>query len=261
MISNKIIREWYKNAPFQNLNMVEQDLVICRALVCIFSHKVVRETVGFIGGTAINKAFLELLRRFSEDIDLVQLRIEPIGKTLNAIRSVLDHWLGEPIWKKTQHSNKLIYRYVAADGTPQRLKIEINTREHYQGREIIQKKYSIDSEWFSGETLITTFPFEELIAGKLTALYQRNKGRDLFDIDLVFRNNLINSDFAIECFQNYGKHIDKRITRKQFIQNLQRKRIDPDFRTDMDELLPSGAVWDFEEGLEYVLNHVIPLLP
>ncbi len=261
MISKKLIQEWYKNAPFQMLEMVEQDLIISRALVCIFSNETVRESVGFIGGTAINKAFLDNMRRFSEDIDLVQLRCEPIGVTLNAIRSTLDPWLGEPTWKKTQQSHKLIYRYQSANATPMRLKIEINTREHYYALNLLYKDYSLDSEWFSGQASITTFKFEELIAGKLTALYQRSKGRDLFDIDLVFSNNLINSELTIELFQKYCSHKKVRITRKQFIQNLKLKRLDADFRTDMNKLLPLGTSWNFEEGFEYVLNNVITLLP
>ena len=131
------------------------------------------------------------------------------------------------------------------NGTLQRLKIEINTREHYYALNLLYKEYSLESAWYSGKVLITTFKFEELIAGKLKALYQRNKGRDLFDIDLVFSNNLVNGDLTIELFQKYCIHKDVRITRKQFIQNLKFKRLDPDFQTDMIKLLPSGITLGF----------------
>jgi hypothetical protein len=39
--------------------------------------------------------------RYSEDIDLMQVEPAPIGPTLDALRSVLDPWLGEPTRKRS----------------------------------------------------------------------------------------------------------------------------------------------------------------
>ncbi len=107
--------------------MVEQDLIISRALVDLFTHSDIKQSLVFRGGTALNKLYIDPPARYSEDIDLVQLKSEPIGKMLNAIREVLDPWLGAPQRKLSERSAKLIYRYTAVDNTPAKLKIEINT--------------------------------------------------------------------------------------------------------------------------------------
>ena len=48
----------------------------------------------------------------------------------------------------------------------------------------------MDSPWFTGATDIITYELDELMATKLRALYQRRKGRDLFDIWYVADHNL-----------------------------------------------------------------------
>lgn len=70
--------------------------MISRALVEIFSHPHLRSSLAFRGGTALYKLHIKPLARYSEDIDLVQIIAEPIGKTLDVLRSVLDPWLGRP---------------------------------------------------------------------------------------------------------------------------------------------------------------------
>lgn len=44
-------------APWSKNEMVEQDLIICRALVSIFSDDFLRENLAFRGGTALHKLF------------------------------------------------------------------------------------------------------------------------------------------------------------------------------------------------------------
>ena len=39
----------------------------------------------------------------------------------------------------------------------------------------------MENSWFSGRCELTTYALEELLGTKLRALYQRAKGRDLFD--------------------------------------------------------------------------------
>jgi predicted nucleotidyltransferase component of viral defense system len=81
------------------LSQVEQDLVICRALVEIFNHPALKETLAFRGGTALFKLHMPAAR-YSEDIDLVQVEPGGIGPLMNGIREVLTPWLGEPKWSK-----------------------------------------------------------------------------------------------------------------------------------------------------------------
>ena len=106
----------------------------------------------FRGGTALNKLYINPPARYSEDIDLVQIKSEPIGKTIDAIRSVLDSWLGKPNRKLTERSAKLVYKFEAIDRTTAKLKIEINTTEHFHVQKPKTVSFSMDSEWFSGTT-------------------------------------------------------------------------------------------------------------
>lgn len=73
MIKESYIREWYEFVPWKDMQMVEQDLIICRALVSIFSDDFLRKNLAFRGGTALHKLFLQPQPRYSEDIDLVQI--------------------------------------------------------------------------------------------------------------------------------------------------------------------------------------------
>lgn len=59
MIPEYFIQEWYETAPWQDSAMVEQDLIICRALVSIFSDEFLASQLAFRGGTALHKLHLQ----------------------------------------------------------------------------------------------------------------------------------------------------------------------------------------------------------
>jgi hypothetical protein len=64
---------------------------------------------------------------------------------------VLDNWLGTPKRKLTERSAKLIYRYPSSENIPSKLKIEINTTEHYHMLDYLAVPYTVESGWFKGE--------------------------------------------------------------------------------------------------------------
>ena len=97
MIPEYCLTEWRQQVPWVEDYQVEQDLIISRALVDIYQQPLLKDKLAFRGGTALNKLFLTPPSRYSEDIDLVQLKAEPIGATVGAIRDALDHWLGKPV--------------------------------------------------------------------------------------------------------------------------------------------------------------------
>ena len=57
MIPRAYITEWTQYAPWKTNEQVEQDLVICRALVDIFSNDYLAKELAFRGGTALHKLF------------------------------------------------------------------------------------------------------------------------------------------------------------------------------------------------------------
>jgi very-short-patch-repair endonuclease len=131
VISTAYIQEWAATTPWPDPRQVEQDLIVCRALCDIFAEPYLAERLAFRGGTAINKLLFRQPLRYSEDIDLVQVRPEPIGKTVDAIRHTLS-WLGPCRRKSAAHSIHLVFNFSpeAATATNAKLKVEINTRDH-----------------------------------------------------------------------------------------------------------------------------------
>ena len=261
MIPKNFIEMWQSQVPWQTLAMVEQDLIISRVLVELYNNQQIRDSLVFRGGTALNKLYLNPPSRYSEDIDFVQINSEPIGKTIDAIQKSLETIFSEPIRKVTERSVKLIYRYNSIDNVQVKLKLEINTTEHFQVLELQNTDYQVDSAWFKGSAKIVSYHLEEMIATKLRALYQRRKGRDLFDLWLVLKNNLINIDNVINIFMQYCKKDRQNITRSQFEQNLYEKQLKADFQNDMNLLLPVNSEWNFTEGLKLVQEKLINKIP
>jgi predicted nucleotidyltransferase component of viral defense system len=117
------------------------------------------------------------------------------------------------------------------------------------------------SDWFEGSANIITYDLEELMATKLKALYQRRKGRDLFDWWYVLSKQLINVSTTIPIFQAYCRHEGEEVTRALFEKSLALKRDHQDFRLDMRPLLPPSVEWDFDRAYNLVLADVISLIP
>lgn len=184
MIPAQSIVAWSNVVPWAEQRQVEQDLIISRALVDIFSDDVLRSALRFRGGTALNKLHFPEPLRYSEDIDLVRTAAGPIGEILDRLRNVLEPWLGRAQFDQSPVAPKLRFRVKAEDasGAPIRLKIEINTREIEAFDPPTAIALRVDNPWFAGEALIPTFSREEMLATKLRALLQRNKGRDLYDL-------------------------------------------------------------------------------
>ena len=99
------------------------------------------------------------------------------------------------------------------------------------------------------------------MATKLRALYQRRKGRDLFDLWYVTKNELINLDRVFEIFTKYCANDDSHFTKDEFIKNLELKRDHQAFQSDMHVLLPTGLKWNFDEAYQFVVDNVISRLP
>lgn len=115
MIPRDYITEWRAQVPWVEDIQVEQDLVICRALVELFSNSIIAKALAFRGGTALYKLYIKPPARYSEDIDLVQMTAEPAGPVMEAIRAVLDPWLGTPRWKQTAGRVTFVYRFASED--------------------------------------------------------------------------------------------------------------------------------------------------
>lgn len=261
MIPSAHITAWRAVAPWLDDAQVEQDLALSRAVVELFQSS--GAELALRGGTSLNKLFIQPARRYSEDIDLVQVRAAPIGATLDAVRKRLDPWLGRPSRHASEGNVSLVYRFESeiAPARPLRLKIEINTREHFTVLGLRRYPLAVENPWFAGQADVTTYELDELVGTKLRALYQRRKGRDLFDLWLCIEQSLIDPDRVVSCFTQYMQHEGHSVSRAQFEQNLHAKRSDPRFRDDLTPLLTSGVEYDASAAMDLVETVLIARLP
>ena len=110
MIQRSYITDWRNNSPWQPNEQVEQDLVISRAIVEIFSDPSLREQLAFRGGTALHKLHCAPAARYSEDIDLVQIVPGAIGSVFDLLRQRLS-FLGQPRITQRQRNNTLVFSF------------------------------------------------------------------------------------------------------------------------------------------------------
>ncbi len=142
-----------------------------------------------------------------------------------------------------------------------RLKVEINSREHFTELGLVKVPFKVANQWFRGQADVTTFLSDELLGTKLRALYQRKKGRDLFDLWYALSEGRSNPDALIACFERYMAEGGHSVSRAQFEANLHEKAGRRDFRKDMDVLLRHNVSWDFDDAMGVVLEELVAKLP
>lgn len=263
MIPRRYIEEWKEFAPWPENSQVEQDLVIERALIEIFSDPFLNENLAFRGGTALHKLFLKPQARYSEDIDLVQIKTGPIKPILVRLRECLAFLGTKRNITTSIHNNTVEYRF-ETEIQPiikMRLKIEINCREHFTVLGLQQVSFKVQNGWFNGECMINTYHIEELLGTKLRALYQRRKGRDLFDLDIALTKLDIDVVKLIQCYKEYINFSDGvSPTSKMFVANMVEKMSDDEFRNDIFTILRPEVEYDNDLAYKKISKEIISVI-
>ncbi len=260
MIPKRYIQEWSEHAPWNNPDQVEQDLLITRTLVALFSDAFLKDNIAFRGGTALHKLYLRPAPRYSEDIDLVQIKPGPIKPILKGIGKVINFFDEKRVIKQKQSNNTIVYRFNSEfnRGVRLKLKIEINCREHFQVFPLISLPFEISNTWFSSFAEITTYEVIELLGTKLRALYQRRKGRDLFDLYYASQKLKLNYEDLLHTYSEYMKFDSGAIpTQKQFLLNINEKEVHLDFHGDMEGLLRIGVSYNPKQAFEWLRDEII----
>jgi predicted nucleotidyltransferase component of viral defense system len=178
MIAPAHITEWSQQCPWTSPAQVEQDLVLSRALVEIYSDPVLREQLLFRGGTALHKMVLQPAAR-----------------------------------------------------------------------------------WFSGEAVLPIYATTELLGTKLRALYQRRKGRDLFDLWQAHRSGVLDAPAVTATFAHYMKAEGHPVSAEEFATNLAAKMNHAGFLSDTPPLLRPGVDFDPVAAHDWITKEVLPLIP
>lgn len=260
MIPKPYIAKWQEYAPWKEFSQVEQDLIISRTLIAIFSDEYLRENLAFRGGTALHKLYLNPAPRYSEDIDLVQIKPGPIKPIMERIGEVVTFFEEKRTTQVRGHGAKALYRFTSEyEEIRMRLKLEINCKEHFNVLDWVDFPFEIKSEWFSGKTNIKTYNINELLGTKLRALYQRSKGRDLFDLNYSRQHIDLNFEQIVKCFKEYTSFATGKRppSKKEFLLNIEEKENSTEFTGDMEALLRPEISYNQSEAFDWLKTELI----
>jgi predicted nucleotidyltransferase component of viral defense system len=264
--------------PWPNQRQVEQDLLLCRSMAALFDDKFLQGQIAMRGGTLLHKVHLAPASRYSEDIDLVVFGDRPEGHIEAAIRRVMRDQLGEPvdsIWDNlklairniAQPSRVLRLTYavpsVSGSGPNLLIVVEANVTERQPHRRVVQIPFEFPFRDASVKAVLNGYDLHEMLGTKMRALFQRKRGRDLFDLYWALKADepTVDSALVIESFLHYLKQEGGIAARAEFVGILDAHLADPGFCSDMNQLLRVGLSYDPQEAGVLVKDRLLKLLP
>lgn len=267
-----------ENVPWPSLRQVEQDLLLCRAMTAVFDDGFLGAQVAMRGGTLLHKVHLSPAARFSEDIDLVACGDRPEDHIRKALRRVLSAMLGVPrasVWDAVRLTVRNIarpsrvlrmtygVRSVSEPGTQLEVKVEVNMTERSALLPMADIPFAFPFRGQDVRTRIRGFDIHEMLGTKMRALFQRRRGRDLFDLHWALTHHTPPVDPArvIESFLHYLRMEGGAAGRDEFIARLESHLADPGFRSDTDHLLRQGIDYDSRVGGNHIRTRLLALLP
>ena len=257
MIPREDIIAWGVEHPWPELDQIEQDLLLSQAICEIANDRLLGNELTLRGGTAFHKLFMRQPYRYSEDLDYVRSTAGGIGEVTGRLMD-LGRELGFQVSTKITQYPKVFWKYTASSGVPSKIKIEINTFERSPALGFTFIEHTVASPYYNGRAKVRTFHQEELVSTKIRALYQRSKGRDLYDIWLALTELQLSPDKILVAFPVYRPD---QMTGKNCINNLQRKLRDKEFTTDIMNLIRKDAPpYDVQTAGEYVENVLLSKL-
>lgn len=257
MIPRNDIVAWSVDHPWPEFDQVEQDLLLSQAICAIANDALLADELALRGGTALHKMFLPQPCRYSEDLDYVRSTEGGIGPIMRELTD-LGGRLGFKVSTRMGKFPKVFWKYTAESGLSAKIKIEIDTFERAPMLGFNGIMHDVNSQYCAAKALVRSFHPEELIATKLRALYQRSKGRDLYDIWLAL--TVLNLDPAsiVDAFPAYRPD---GLSRGSFLSNLRVKLEDPMFVGDVSKLVRSDAPdYNVGDAAELVMNELIARL-
>ncbi|MEW6305587.1 MAG: nucleotidyl transferase AbiEii/AbiGii toxin family protein [Verrucomicrobiota bacterium] len=264
--------------PWAAQYQVEQDLLLCRAMAALFDDKFLNSQIAMRGGTLLHKIHLAPSARYSEDIDLVVVGTRPPDHIRRAIRRVLTEVLGTPgasVWDtlklairntvKPSRVLRMTYsaRSIMEPNRTLEIVIEANVTERKPHRPVVEMPFSFPFRDKTVHTHVKGFDIHEMLGTKMRALFQRKRGRDLFDLYWALTKSPAPVDPAaiIASFEHYLKQEGTKAGRAEFIGILEDHLKDRGFCSDMQPLLRTDITYDPQVAGKYIKTHLLNRLP
>lgn len=264
--------------PWAAQYQVEQDLLLCRAMVALFDDEFLSSQIAMRGGTLLHKVHLAPAARYSEDIDLVVVSTRPADHIRQAIRRVLTDVLGTPkasVWDtlalairntvKPSRVLRMTYsvRSIIEPNRVLEIVVEANVTERKPHRAVVEMPFNFPFRDKTVETRIKGFDIHEMLGTKMRAMFQRKRGRDLFDLywALTKSPTPVEPAAIIASFEHYLKQEGTKAGRAEFIGILDGHLKDRGFCSDMQPLLRTDITYDPQAAGKFVKTHLLNLLP
>lgn len=278
-LTRQDILQHQANVPWPMQHQVEQDLLLSRAMVALFSDAFLQEQIAMRGGTVLHKVHLAPPSRYSEDIDLVAIGERPEEHLRAAIKRVLLPVLGKPKrwgWE----SVKLAVRNLARPSRVLRviyevpsvierrrvltIVVEANVTERTPYSPVVALPFEVRYRDTVQSVPVNSFDINEMLGTKLRALFQRRRGRDLFDLywALSARSAMpVEASRVVDAFQHYMDLEESKVPRQDFLEQLDAHLSDRGFCSDMEPLLRAGLVYDPHAAGALVRDELLLRLP
>jgi len=257
------------SVPWPLQRQVEQDLLLCLAMTALFNDGFLRTQIAMRGGTLLHKVHLAPAARYSEDIDLVVYGDRPEAHIARAIRRVLKDVFGQPtdsVWGTIQLAIRNVVKpsrvlrltysvpAVSEPGATLDIVVEANVTERQPHRNIVQIPFEFSYRGATIKSTLNGYDLHEMLGTKMRALFQRKRGRDLFDLywALTIATPAVDPAIVVDSFRHYLEQEGSSAARAEFIGILDSHLADRGFCSDMRPLLRLGLDYDPQQAGELV---------
>jgi predicted nucleotidyltransferase component of viral defense system len=259
-VTTRTVRNWADEGGIPDLTLAELDFRLIHALQAVYTDPFLRARLCLKGGTALNKLYLSGANRLSVDLDLnamgpkeqVLQERTAIGEAVAAVLTRQDP--GYDLTYRWRYDQVTLYaRYSPLTAAaPQRLKLEISFIERFAI--LGQVERPLLASPLDEALVVNTFHPEELVSTKLRALFDRRKGRDIYDLyratDLHLKRPAIR-----KMVLYYFLRANKVFHYPTFVRNVVRKMAERGFSDDVRGLIRLGGELDWQTACSQVLDY------
>jgi len=143
------------------------------------------------------------------------------------------------------------------------IQIETNVTERTPYRKIQKLPFEFVFRKETVKTSVNGFDIHEMLGTKMRALFQRERGRDLFDLywALTHASPPVDPRIIVDAFRHYLELEAATAGRGEFVAALKSRLAKRGFRRDMEQLLRSNLAYDPEEAGALIQETLLNLLP
>jgi predicted nucleotidyltransferase component of viral defense system len=256
-LTNHDVRVWADEQGISDLLFAELDYRLVKALEAIYRDDFLSKRLCMKGGTAINKLYLGETSRLSVDLDFNHLGSkEEVLRERRDIRKRIVELLEKQDdsydfhYERRYEQTRIKVRYKTLAGPIRSFKLEISHVERFAIVSSVKKKVKTPD----GLADVTTYTLEELTATKLRALFERFKGRDIYDLYFI---STLRPDPTVtrKMFLYYFYRARKVFNPKVHYRNLVKRYESGNYIDDVSAFIRPVVTFDLAKAGQTVISH------